>query len=101
MKVVCPPSAPSSNLERLGRTDSLCPGETLVALSNPSSIRIGVLAGEPMRLAGLSTVLQEAPESGRPQLISVVGTLPELLADTPLDYLVVDFNSSDEGMKTL
>jgi DNA-binding NarL/FixJ family response regulator len=30
-----------------------------------------------------------------------VGTLPELLADTKLDYLVVDFNSSDEGMKTL
>ncbi len=73
----------------------------MAAPSNPSTIRIGVLAGEPIRLAGLSTVFDEEPESGRPQLVSVVGTLSELLADTTLDYLVVDFNSSDEGMKTL
>lgn len=69
--------------------------------SNPPPIRIGVLAGEPIRLAGLSTVFEEAPEPGKPQLVSVVGTLPELLADSELLYLVVDFNSSAEGMKTL
>jgi len=73
----------------------------LAALSNPPTIRIGVLAGEPIRLEGLSTVFEEEPEPGRPRLVSVVGTLPELLADAELDYLVVDFNSSDEGMKTL
>lgn len=64
-------------------------------------IRIGVLAGEPIRLAGLSTVFDEAPEAGKPRLISVVGTLEELLADPDLLYVVVDFNSSAEGMKTL
>lgn len=69
--------------------------------SNSPAIRIGVLAGEPIRLAGLSTVFEEAPEPGRPQLVPVVGTLPELLSDLELDYLVVDFNSSAEGMKTL
>ena len=31
----------------------------------------------------------------------VVGTLEELLADPALSYMVVDFNSSAEGMKTL
>ncbi len=77
------------------------PGVTLAALSNPTTIRIGVLAGEPIRLEGLSAVFEEPPESGRPRLVPVVGTLPELLADNKLDYLVVDFNSSDEGMKTL
>jgi DNA-binding NarL/FixJ family response regulator len=100
-KVICPPSARSSNRERLDRTHSPGPGVTLAAPSNPTTIRIGVLTGEPIRLEGLSAVFEEAPEPGRPRLVPVVGTLPELLADTKLDYLVVDFNSSDEGMKTL
>ena len=64
-------------------------------------IRIGVLAGEPIRLAGLSTVFDEAPECGKPPLVPVVGALTELIADPKLLYMVVDFNSSDEGMKTL
>jgi DNA-binding NarL/FixJ family response regulator len=68
---------------------------------NPPPIRIGVLAGEPIRLAGLSTVFEELPEPGKPQLVPVVGTLQELLADPDLLYLVVDFNSSAERMKTL
>ena len=67
----------------------------------PSTIRIGVLAGEPIRLEGLSTVFEELPEAGRPQLIAVIGALAELLADPDLSYMVVDFNSSSEGMKTL
>jgi DNA-binding NarL/FixJ family response regulator len=100
-KVICPPSARSSNRERLDRTHSPGPGVTLAAPSNPTTIRIGVLTGEPIRLEGLSAVFEEAPEPGRPRLVPVVGTLPELMADTKLDYLVVDFNSSDEGMKTL
>ena len=75
-------------------------GEEL-AEGTPSGIRIGVLAGEPIRLAGLSTVFEEAPEIGKPPLVPVVGALQELLADPRLLYMVVDFNSSDEGMKTL
>jgi DNA-binding NarL/FixJ family response regulator len=82
----------------------------LVAASNPPrghggelapAIRIGVLAGEPIRLAGLSTVFEEPPEAGKPQLHPVIGTLPELLADPELLYMVVDFNSSAEGLRTL
>lgn len=73
----------------------------MAAESNPPPIRIGVLAGEPIRLAGLSTVFEEPPEAGKPQLLAVVGTLEELLANPDLQYLVVDFNSSAEGQKTL
>lgn len=64
-------------------------------------IRIGVLEGEPIRLAGLSTVFEEKPEPGRPRLVPVVGTLEHLLADPELLFLVVDFNSSADGLKTL
>jgi DNA-binding NarL/FixJ family response regulator len=64
-------------------------------------IRIGVLLGEPIRLEGLSAVFDEPPEPGKPHLVSVVGTLHDLLANPDIDYLVVDFNSSSEGLKTL
>lgn len=67
----------------------------------PPVIRIGVLEGEPIRLAGLSTVFEEPPEPGKPQLLPVIGTLEELLANQDLHYLVVDFNSAVEGLKTL
>lgn len=87
----------------------------MVAVSNPAiadaleqdlsagtrAIRIGVLAGEPIRLAGLSTVFEEPAGPGRPQLVPVVGTLEQLLADPELHFLLVDFNSSADGMKTL
>jgi DNA-binding NarL/FixJ family response regulator len=73
----------------------------LATVSKSTTIRIGVLAGEPIRLEGLSSVFEEPPEPGRPQLVPVVGALPELLANRDVDYLVVDFNSSPDGMKTL
>lgn len=73
----------------------------MASRTKSSTIRIGVLAGEPIRLEGLSSVFEEPPEPGRPKLVPVVGTLAELLANPALDYLVVDFNSSSEGMRTL
>jgi DNA-binding NarL/FixJ family response regulator len=60
---------------------------------NPQAIRIGVLAGEPIRLEGLNMVFEEEPLPGRPKLIPVVGTLQELVANSAVDYLVVDINS--------
>ena len=68
--------------------------------SRHAVIRIGLLAGEPIRLAGLSTVFEEPPEADKPQLVPVIGTLEELLKDSRLLYLVVDFNSA-EGLRTL
>ncbi len=69
--------------------------------SNPSQIRIGVLEGEPIRLEGLRTVFDEPPAAGRPQLVPVEGKLEQLLADPELLYMLVDFNSAADGLKTL
>jgi DNA-binding NarL/FixJ family response regulator len=67
----------------------------------PPVIRIGLLAGEPIRLEGLRTIFEESPAPGRPELVPVVGLLDELLENSALDYLVVDLNAGSEGMETL
>jgi DNA-binding NarL/FixJ family response regulator len=64
-------------------------------------IRIGLLAGEPLRLEGLTSVFDEEPAPGRPKLVPLIGTMPELLGNPALDYLVVDLNSSSGSLSTL
>jgi DNA-binding NarL/FixJ family response regulator len=64
-------------------------------------IRIGVVAGEPIRLAGLVTIFDQATAPGQPQLTPVIGTLQELLSDPSLEFLVMDLNSSTGGLETL
>ncbi len=64
-------------------------------------IRIGVLAGEPVRLEGLRMIFEEEPQPGLPRLLPVIGTIEELLADQALEYLVVDLNSSSDGLRML
>jgi len=68
---------------------------------NPEAIRIGVLAGEPIRLEGLTMIFEEEPQPGRPKLTPVVGTLAELVANRAVDYLVVDLNSAPGGLDLL
>src|ERR1700694_4353185 len=68
---------------------------------NPQLIRIGLLAGEPIRLEGLVTVFDEQPAPGQPQLVPIIGTMQELLGNPSLDYLVVDLNSSSGSLETL
>ena len=72
-------------------------------LKNPKSdvIRIGVAAVEPIRLAGLKSIFDLPAEQGQPQLLPVVGTLQELLADQTLGYLVFDLLASDGGLQAL
>lgn len=65
------------------------------------SIRIGVLAGEPVRLEGLRMIFDEAPQPGKPRLLPVIGSLDELLADPTLEFLVVDINSAATGLQML
>jgi DNA-binding NarL/FixJ family response regulator len=67
----------------------------------PESIRIGIPAFEPIRVAGLVTVFDLPAEPGHPRLVSVVGTLPELLALATLKYLVVDLQSSNCSLEAL
>lgn len=68
---------------------------------NPQAIRIGVLAGEPIRLEGLTMVFAEEPQPGRPKLTPTVGTLQELVANPAVDYLVIDLNSTAGSFEVL
>jgi DNA-binding NarL/FixJ family response regulator len=64
-------------------------------------IRIGLLAAEPIRVAGLASIFDLPAKQGRARLVSVVGTLSELLALGALKYLVVDLHSSLGGLDAL
>ncbi len=70
---------------------------------NPKSdlIRIGVVTVEPIRLAGLTSIFDLPAEQGQPQLLPIVGTLAELLADPSLGYLVIDLHASLGGLEAL
>jgi len=65
------------------------------------AIYVGVVAGEPIRLEGLTSVFEREPEFGQSQLLPVIGSLEELLADQELEYLIVDMNSAMRGIETL
>jgi DNA-binding NarL/FixJ family response regulator len=67
----------------------------------PDPIRIGLPAFEPLRVAGLVSIFDLPAEEGHPRLVSVVGSLAELLALANLKYLVVDLQSSDSGLEAL
>jgi len=69
--------------------------------SIPEPIRIGLPAFEPLRVAGLVSIFDLPPEQGHPRLVSVVGSLEELLALATLKYLVVDLQSSGSGLEAL
>ncbi len=67
----------------------------------PNPIRVGLLAGEPIRLEGLTTVFEQEPQPGRARLLPVIGSLGELLADAEIDYLVIDLSSPSGRLETL
>lgn len=64
------------------------------------SVRIGLLAGEPIRIAGLASIFELPPEPGKPRLVPVMGTANELLTHNPPGYIVIDLHASD-GMAAL
>jgi DNA-binding NarL/FixJ family response regulator len=70
-------------------------------ISNPGAIRIGLLAAEPIRVAGMASIFDLPAEEDQAQLVPVIGPLPELLALLDLRYLVVDFQSSQGGLEAL
>ncbi len=57
-------------------------------------IRIGLVADEPIRTAGLASIFELPAEEGKPQLVPVIGSAAELLSRHAPEYLVVDLNSS-------
>lgn len=65
------------------------------AVRNHKPIPVGLVAHEPIRLAGLASVFE-----GNPRLLPVQGSLSELVANRSLGYIVLDLNTFD-GLKTL
>lgn len=70
------------------------------AIAKTGPIRIGLVADEPIRAAGLAIVFDQPAEPGKPQLVPVTGTIEELLSGNSPDYIVIDFNASG-GMKAI
>ncbi len=76
-------------------------GSAMTLASNHRTIRIGLLAGEPVRVAGLASIFDLPAEQDQAKLIPVTGSLPELLAMDTLQYVVVDLHSSPGGLEAL
>ncbi len=68
---------------------------------SPGAIRIGVVADEPIRVAGLASIFDQPAEQGKPQLVPVIGGLAELLLGSELEYLVIDLHASSGGLEIL
>jgi DNA-binding NarL/FixJ family response regulator len=68
---------------------------------NHGPIRIGLVADEPIRLAGLASIFDQPAGKSHAQLVAVPGSIAELLAQPTLEYLVVDLHSSAISLKAL
>lgn len=72
-------------------------------------IRIGLVADEPIRVAGLASIFELPAEEGKPQLVPVIGSASVLLSGSTNpeypapNYLVIDLNSSSgfEDVETI
>jgi len=73
----------------------------MASTRNPAPIRIGLVADEPIRLAGLASIFEQPAAAGKPPLLPIPGTIEELLAQSTLEYLVVDLSSSPGGLEIL
>ena len=69
--------------------------------ANPLPIRIGILAVEPIRVAGLASIFDLPAQPGQAQLIPVVGSMQELLGASAIEYVVVDLHSSQGTIEIL
>ncbi len=80
---------------------SLAIGGIVSVSHNTQTIRIGLVAGEPIRLEGLTMIFEEAPTPGKTHLVPIIGSIQELLGNPAVEYLVVDLNSSGGGFETV
>src|ERR1700735_842275 len=65
------------------------------------TIRIGVAADEPIRVAGLASVFDQPRREAQAQLAPVIASLPELLAQNDIEYIVVDLHSAPDAFDAL
>lgn len=71
------------------------------SMRHQAPIRIGLVADEPIRLAGLASIFDQPAGKSHAPLVAVPGSIAELLAQPTLEYLVVDLHSSSSGLKAL
>lgn len=67
----------------------------------PVAVRVGIVTDEPIRLVGLNCIFEESPGDEAVNLIPVMGNLEELLTNSEIGYILLDLNSSSEGLATL
>lgn len=65
-----------------------------------AAVGIGIVAGEPIRLEGLTSVFEENPEPGQTRLVPIIGSMKELLGNPEVNFLIVDLNSAPGGLAT-
>jgi DNA-binding NarL/FixJ family response regulator len=65
------------------------------------TIRIGVAAEEPVRVAGLASIFDLPAQETQAQLVPVIASLAELLALADIHYIVVDLHSAQGGLGAL
>ncbi len=70
-------------------------------MRSPKPVHIGLVSAKPMRLAGLVTIFDQPAGDGNIPMFPVTGTPPELLAETTLEYLVVDIDATESGLALL
>ena len=69
--------------------------------AKPHPIRIGILAAEPIRVAGLASIFDLPAQPDQAQLVPVIGSLQELLGSSSIEYVVVDLHSTPGSLETL
>ena len=73
----------------------------MTPIRTSAPIRIGLVADEPLRLAGLASIFDQPAGRNRARLVPVTGSISELLEGHDLHYLVVDLHGSHTRLKTL
>lgn len=73
------------------------------ALGKPGSIRIGLVADEPIRVAGLASIFEQPGQEGKPQLVPVIGSAAHLLSGAAPGYVVIDLHATSglEDLETI
>lgn len=93
-----PRPCPSILEKKLPRADR---GSMKSKSANLRPIRIGILAAEPIRLAGLACIFDQTAQPGHAQLVPVIGSLRELTGASGIEYVVVDLFSTAVSLEIL
>jgi len=71
------------------------------SMRNPEPVHIGLVAGDPLRMEGLSSVFEALPGEARSPFLPIFGSMDELLSVSTLGYMVLDLHSVSNGLGTL